>query len=245
VEHRAPPDDRLVLGGEEPHGDAAHAVGLGRHEHLVDDHGRVLHAQHAGDREAPHVGVDHRHVAPSAGERHGQVGGHRGLADPALARGDQEHPGLAAGIGERDRPALGVAVGLLAAGGGGRVAVQHGAERGPLVVGHDREVEVDRVDAVEGGDGPIHPVGDLGPEGAAGDGERHGHGHAAAVDLDAPDHVELDDAAVQLGVLDRAEGLEDLVFGDGHHAPGSGRSACRRPGERARRRTRDFHYGDR
>ena len=30
VQHRAPPDDRLVLLGEEAHRDAAHAVGLGR-----------------------------------------------------------------------------------------------------------------------------------------------------------------------------------------------------------------------
>ena len=38
VQHRAPPDDRLVLLGEEAHGDAAHAVHLGRDEHLVDHH---------------------------------------------------------------------------------------------------------------------------------------------------------------------------------------------------------------
>jgi ATP-binding protein involved in chromosome partitioning len=36
VEHRATPDDGLVLLGEEPHGDAAHAVGVGRHEHAVE-----------------------------------------------------------------------------------------------------------------------------------------------------------------------------------------------------------------
>ena len=37
----------------------------------------------------------------------------------------------------------------LAAGGGGRVAVELAAQRRSLVVGHHREVEVDRVDAVE------------------------------------------------------------------------------------------------
>ena len=67
VQHRAPPDDRLVLLGEEAHRDAAHAVGLGRHEHLVDDDRRVLDAEHARDREAPHVGVDHRDAAGRAG----------------------------------------------------------------------------------------------------------------------------------------------------------------------------------
>ena len=54
------------------------------------------------------------------------------------------------GIGERDRPALGVAVGRLDAGGRRRVAVQLLAQRRALLVGHDGEVEVDAVDAVEG-----------------------------------------------------------------------------------------------
>ena len=48
-----------------------------------------------------------------------------------------------AGIGERDGPALGVAVGRLGAGGRRRVAVEALAERGPLLVGHDGEVDVD------------------------------------------------------------------------------------------------------
>jgi len=32
----------------------------------------------------------------------------------------------------------------------------------------------------------------------------------------ASDHVQVDDAAVQLGILDRAERLDDVGFGDGH-----------------------------
>ena len=40
------------------------------------------------------------------------------------------------GVGERDGPALGVAVGRLAAGGGRRVAVQLLAQRRALLVGH-------------------------------------------------------------------------------------------------------------
>ena len=186
----------------------------------VSEDRRVLDAQQAGDREPPHVGVDDRHVPAPAGQRHRQVGGDRRLAHAALARGDEQHAGLAAGVGEGDHAALGVAVGVLAAGGGGRVAVELGAQRRPLVVGHDREVEVDRVDPVERPDRAGDPVGDLGPQGAAGDREGHRHPDVPAVDGDAAHHVEVDDAAVQLGVFDGAEGLDDLVFGDGHDAPG-------------------------
>jgi hypothetical protein len=114
-----------------------------------------------------------------------------------------------------------VAVGLLAAGGGGRVAVQLGAERGPLVVGHHGEVEVERVDPVERGDRRRDPVLDLVAQGAPGHRQRHRDPHPGAVDRDAAHHVELDDAAVQLGVLDRPERVEDLGFRDGHHAPGA------------------------
>jgi hypothetical protein len=105
---------------------------------------------------------------------------------------------------------------LVGAGGGGRIAVEPGAQRRPLVVGHHREVEVDRLDTVERRDGAVHPPGDLAAQGATLDGERHGHVDPRPVDGDPPDHVEVDDAAVQLGVFDGAEGVEDLGFGDGH-----------------------------
>ena len=60
-----------------------------------------------------------------------------------------------------------------------------------------------------------------------------------AVDGDAPDHVEVDDAAVQLGVLDGAEGVEDLGFGDGHRCAPGFRGRCRSD------HSGDYHYGHR
>ena len=80
-----------------------------------------------------------------------------------------------------------------------------------------REVDVDRVDPGERRDRVGDPAGDLGPHGAAGDGQRDRDLDVRAVDRDAPDHVQIDDRAVDLGVLDRAQGLEDLGFG-GHAA---------------------------
>ena len=74
MEHGAPPDHRLVLAGEEAHGDAADAASAGgRDEHGVDDRGRLVDPEHARDREAPHVGVDHGHAAAPLGEGHGEV----------------------------------------------------------------------------------------------------------------------------------------------------------------------------
>src|SRR3546814_4250314 len=63
----------------------------------------------------------------------------RSLAHAPLARRDEQHPGGALGIGERDGAALGMAVGGLAARGGGWVAVQLLAQRGALLVGHRSE----------------------------------------------------------------------------------------------------------
>jgi len=74
-----------------------------------------------------------------------------------------------------------------------------------------RMVPGDRLDAVEGLDGVGHPLPDLGLERAPRHGEGDGHRHPATIDLDPFDHVEVDDAALDFGVLDRAEGVEDGV----------------------------------
>ena len=59
VQHRPAPDDWLIVASEEAHRDAAHAPRLGRQQHLVDHHRFAVGAQHARDREAVDVGVDH------------------------------------------------------------------------------------------------------------------------------------------------------------------------------------------
>ncbi len=78
-----------------------------------------------------------------------------------------------------------------------------------LLVVHDRQVDVDRLDALEGLDGLGDASGDLGLQRTARHGEGDGHGHAAPVDGDLLDHVEVDDRLVDLRVLDRTQGLED------------------------------------
>ena len=65
------------------------------------------------------------------------------------------------------------------------------------------------------------PLGDLGPQRASGNGQRDRHAHVVAVDRDAPNHLEIDDRLVDLGVLDGPEGLENLGLGGHWAAPGN------------------------
>ena len=100
VEHRPPPDDRLVLGDEEAHGEQPDPVARRRdHAVVLGELGPVLDAEHPGHGEAPDVRVDRGDVLAHPGERHRQIRGDRRLADAALARGDGDHPGP--GVRER------------------------------------------------------------------------------------------------------------------------------------------------
>ena len=62
------------------------------------------------------------------------------------------------------------------------------------------------------GDGAGDAVGDLVAQRTAGDGERHEDlGGAVAVELGLPEHAEIDDRAVQFGVLDRPQRFDELL----------------------------------
>ena len=143
----------------------------------------------------------------------------RRLADAALARRDEQRPGPRAGLGEGDLPALGVAVRRLR---GRRVAAgspwRLHAQRLALLVGHHGEVEVDAARRRRAArTAPVDPVLDLVAQRAAGDGEGDEHAdRRRRLDVDVAHHAEVDDRAVQLGILHRTERLDDLLGGDGH-----------------------------
>ena len=84
-----------------------------------------------------------------------------------------------------------------------------------LLVGHHAELDVDVRDPLE----RHHRVGDqpddLRPHRAAGNGQRDGDLDVPGVDLDPAHHVQLDDRAMDLGVLDRAQGFEHLGLAEG------------------------------
>ena len=197
-----------------------------------------------GGRSTPSIrGIEKPHTSASTtadgvaplGQGHGQVGGDRRLADAALARGDQQAPG-AATTGRRrgwpgPRRGRGPAwVPAVAAGSPCSLL----AQRGALLVGHDGEVDADRRRRRRAPTtASVTRSLDLVAQRAAGDGQGDLHLRRAAPSMrDVAHHVEIDDAAVQLGVLDRAQGLDDLGLGDGHAGvlAGHGRLLGRRSG---------------
>ena len=108
---RPAPQQRLVLLGEEAHrhdaqlagaDDAATSARGGRRSPRA---GRCMPRSRGSEKPAD-VGVDHADDVAEVGERDGEVRGHRGLADAALARADREH-GHGAGDRRRGRAVLG------------------------------------------------------------------------------------------------------------------------------------------
>ncbi len=208
----------------------------------VAHRGLGLDSEHPRDGEAVDVSVENGHVPPGAGQRDGEVDGHGGLADPALTGADADHPGATL-WSERVGPALLVPDGLLLVlmtGGGaiarrarprlgvpGRLASTrrqlgpHGVQLGRA---HDRHLDAHLLDAAQRCHRLGDPAGDLGTERAARHGQRHGDGHPPSPDVDTPDHVQLDDAQMQLGVGHRAQSLDDLQLRQRHGSPSGGRS---------------------
>ena len=96
-------------------------------------------------------------------------------------------------------------------------------ERLALFVGHHREVELDPADTRQRLDRAGHPVGDLVAQRASGDRERDRDPDPFPLEPDPAHHAEIDDRAVELGILDRSERIDDL--GLGRHADASVRGA--------------------
>ena len=175
---------------------------------------------------------------PRCRERDGQVGGDRRLPDPALARRDREHAGVA--VGERVDP-----------GPGGRrrrrvdhlqrvrrrLALQDGGDRPQLGVVHVAEVDVDPVDPLDLTRGQHHPAAQLDPGALARQrqGERDHRG--AAVDRHALDHAELHHRPPELRLRHAREGRPDVVAVAGHRSsapPGPTSRGHQCPGGRTR-----------
>ena len=176
-------------------------------------HRGAVDAEHARDREAPHVGVDDGDRVAPLGQGDGEVGGDRRLADAALARRDEQARGCATrgsanGIA---RPSAWPWAGWRA-GRRGRVAVELLADarraRSSVITVKSRPTAVDAGERADGAGRPGSVIslrsGQPATVRATSDAD------AAAVDRDVADHAEVDDDAVQLGVLDGSEGLDDL-----------------------------------
>ena len=157
VEHRPAPDDGGVLLDEEA--DRHHldpAGGLQRQDLALGvDLRLAVDAEHARDRVAVDVAVEGAGRVAFGGQRRGQVGGHRRLADAALAGGDADH---VLDLGQRALGQLAAAERLL------QVAL--------LLVGEDVEADRDLGHPVELGDLLGDRLFEVGADRAAGGGQR-------------------------------------------------------------------------
>ena len=93
----------------------------------VDLRALAAEAEHARDRVAPDVGVEHADLLALGGQRGGEVDGQRGLADAALAGADADD------VGDLRERALGQPAG----------AAELLLQPGLLLVGEDVEADVD------------------------------------------------------------------------------------------------------
>ncbi len=195
--------------------------------------GRPAHPEHAGDREAVDVGVEHADPQAVRGHRDREVGGDGRLADPALAGRDREHLGQRVRLRERDDRLRGA-------------AAQHGPQLGPLLRAHHAHRHVHRGHPGHAGRrrGDVAGQGVLERAARRRQVEADGDERAARpvrADVDRPHHAEVGDRAADLRVEDAgqlgADGIDQEVGIDGGHAPivGAARPAPVVRGARGRR----------
>ena len=118
----------------------------------------TAHAEQAGDREAPDVGIEDPDLEATGGQGDGQVDRDRRLAHAALPRGDGEHPRA-----RRRTAVVGRVLPRLPAG-----ACHDGS---PLLGVHGGDPHLDRSDPLEARHVARHVAFDLVPHRAAGHGQ--------------------------------------------------------------------------
>ena len=103
-----------------------------------------------------------------------------------------------------------------------RIAVEHLANIGALLVGHHTKIETDRSSISKWckrvGDKTLNLI----THGATSDGEGDGERDALRRNSDIADHVEIDNGTVEFGVLNGAKRLDDLFNGCCGHGDSKG-----------------------
>ncbi len=157
------------------------------------------HAEHARDREAPDVGVEHADGEPAGRERSREVGGDRRLPDATLAAADRDHACRRRHLGRRRR-LRGAQPRLLHE----RRSVRPGSSRRTRPVPRRRPGSPATFERTSL---PICPR-----NGQAAVVERDlDHDVAGRCHLDVMDHAEIDDRGPELGVEHAREGTQDIV----------------------------------
>ena len=167
----------------------------------------TLHAEEAGDGEAPDVGIEHADHVTRGGQGDGQVHGDRRLADAALARGDGQDPGA-----RRDRRSAGASSRAFQR---ARAITAARSSASMAAIAH-----LDRRHPVEGPRVADDVLLDLRAQGAGGDGQGHVDRDPAGVLADGPHHAQVDDGVAQLGVDHLAQAVAHLLLAGRAHRHG-------------------------
>jgi hypothetical protein len=193
VEHRSPPDDRRVLGRQEAHRHHLQAELL-RGQHLLAI-GRDLNlreTEHDRHVRPVDVGVDHADPAARLGERDRKIHGDGRLAHAAFPRA---HGDDVLHAGHRRSSAL---------------AARHR-------FAHARaHLHVDSRDAGHGHHGRPGLIAHLILHGTGRRRQLDRERNPAGVDCQILDEAERDDVAMEVGILDDLEGLQNAGLFDGH-----------------------------
>ena len=198
VGHRAAPDERLVRVHQLAQGHGLDAMHLEGKQHVAARRGaRVLEAEDGGDARAVDVAVEQADLGTEAREAHRQVRAHRALAHAALAGADRDD---VLHQGQRVAALARLLVGLADVGGELDLELPEG------LAGLDGL----------GADGLVDVPADLVLHGARRRGELDHELHVVAGDMDVLHHAQGDQVLVEVGVLDRAEGVVEVLARKGH-----------------------------
>ena len=182
----------MSVGHEVADGDAANAIRLGRQQHAIDHDRIAIGAEHARNGEAVDVGIDHTDLVTLRGQRDGEVGGDARLAHATLARRDEERACLRPGLSERNGATFGMAMRLAVSGRGSRVTVQLRSQFGV-----------------------VHTIGDFVAQRTAGNGEGDEDADVSVGgNGDIAQHADVDDRAVEFGIFDGPQCVDDLLTSD-------------------------------
>jgi hypothetical protein len=88
---------------------------------------------------------------------------------------------------------------------------------GSLVVSHDSEIQTNVAHTRKGTKSSVHPLLNLVAQGATSDGERNGQRNDAAIDDNITHHSEIDDRAMQFGVVHWSQRINHAACGDFTH----------------------------
>jgi len=197
MDHGAAPDHRRRVVDEVPDGHRLQPSDVERLDRPpVAALGAVANSQHRWQGRSVDVGVEEPGARSVLDEGAGDVGRHRGLPHPPLARGDQE--------------------GVLHA---GEQVLHVGADDGqPLGTSHVRAPgHIHRYPGCEVLERAPHVGGDPILEGAGRGGQLHPQGDSIRSNLHVLDHAKRHEIAPDLRIFHGAKGLEDLLlFKRGH-----------------------------